>query len=170
MTPEKEQFYENATMQLLKTIDSMGLDKIPRLRAKNLTLLFRDSFKIPTVKYKTFEHELGNSLGFLKYDSDGFCRVASTNFGIMMGGAKHWRMMYIDDIWTYGPHHFLTHIPTNTVLDLTYDQYTNHDITIPYNIARPISYQIDTPDKDPVLRFAHAVGIDLIGELKKQND
>ena len=57
MTPEKEQYYENATRKLLKTIDSMGLDKIERLRAKNLTLLFRDSFKLPDVIYKTFWRE-----------------------------------------------------------------------------------------------------------------
>lgn len=170
MTPEKERYYEDATRKLLKTLDTMNLGKIPTMRAKNLVLLFRDSFKIPTIKYKTFEHELGNSLGFLTYDSDGFCRVASMNFGIMMGGTKHWQMMYIDDIWTYGPHHFLMHIPTKTVFDLTYDQYTNHDITVPYDIARPISYQMDTPEKDPALRFAKEVGIDLIQELKKQND
>lgn len=170
MTPDKELYYEHATRKLLKTIDAMNLGKLPSMRAKNLILLFRDSFKLPTVKYKTFEHELGDSLAFLKYDSDGFCRVASTNFGIMMGGAERWQMMYIDDKWTYGPHHFLTHVPTNTILDLTYDQYTNHNIKIPYDIAHPISYQLDTPKTDPVMRFAAAMGIDLIGELKKQND
>lgn len=170
MTPEKDKYYEKATKQLLETIDTMGLDKISRLRAKNLVLLFRDSFKMPTIKYKTFEHELGNTIGFLNYDSDGFCRVASTNFGIMMGGAAKWQMMYIDDIWTYGPHHYLVHNQSNTILDLTFDQYTNNNITVPYDIGRKVPYQLNTKGQDPVFRFADALGIDIIQELKKQND
>lgn len=168
MTPEKEKYYEQATRKLLNTIDTMGLDKPHRLRAKNLILLFRDSFKLPTVKYKTFAAELGNNIGFLKYDSDGFCRVSSLTFGLLMGAAPDWKLMYIDDIWTYGPHHFLFHVPSKQILDITFDQYTNYHLDIPYDIARELPYNLIPNDN--VLSFSNAVGIDLLAELKKQKE
>ena len=168
MTPDKEQYYEHATRKLLKTIDTMGLEKMECMRAKNLILLFRDSFKLPTVKYKTFYKDLGNNIGFLKYDSDGFCRVSSINFAVMMGDLKNWQMMYLDEIWTYGPHHYLMHIPSKQILDLTYDQYTNHDIKIPYFLGRKIPYQLEPQDN--AIDFANAIGIDLLTTLKKQKE
>lgn len=169
MTPEKEKYYEKATRKLLATIDTMEMEKFERMRAKNLVLLFRDSFKLPNVKYKTFAQDLENNIGFLKYGSDGFCRVASLNFALMMGGYKKWDVMYVGDYWTYGPHHYLMHKPTKTILDLTFDQYTNYGLEIPYNIGHKIPYQI-VDNNDPVFRFADAVGLDAIAKYKKQND
>ena len=168
MTPEKEQYYENATRKLLKTIDSMGLDKIERLRAKNLTLLFRDSFKLPDVKYKTFWRELGDNMNHFTYDSDGFCRVSSITFLNTIKNPKDWKLMYIGYLWSYGPHHYLMHIPSNQILDLTYDQYTHNGIEIPYDIGIETSYKL--VNKDNTFDFAKSVGIDLTNLLKKQKD
>jgi hypothetical protein len=169
MTPDKDKYYENATKKLLKTIDEMDLKTTERLRAKNLILLFRDSFKLPSVKYKTFSRELGNDLSALRYDSHGFCRVASIDFAIMMGDIKEWQLMYLDELWIYGPHHFLMHMPSKTILDLTYDQYTNHGLEIPYDIGHKIPVRV--ANDDAALEFASAVGInDLWAEMKKQKD
>ena len=157
MTPEKNKYFESATHQLLKNIDSMGLDKFGRLRAKNLVLLFRDSFRLKSVKYDTFAKDLGEELNRYTYDSDGFCRVASINFQRMMG-KKNWQLMFIDDNWSYGPHHYLMHTPSKTVFDLTFDQYTHNGIQIPYNIGRQISCELE--QDDPVVRFAKSIGIE----------
>lgn len=168
MTPEKEQYFENATKKLLKTIDTMGLDQKARLRAKGLVLLFRDSFKLPAVKQKTFQRDLGDNISCLKYDSEGFCRVASLNFAYMMKDIKNWQLMYIDEIWTYGPHHYLMHLPSKQILDLTYDQYTNYKLEIPYYIGRKIPCRLANDDN--ALDFASAVGFDLLTELKKRTE
>ena len=155
MTPDKEKIYKNATQKLLTTIDSMKMDKIQRMRAKNLALYFRDSFKLSNVKYDTFWTDLGKDMKNLTYDSDGFCRAASVNFALMMGGAPDWKLMYIDKIWTYGPHHYLLHAPSKTVLDLTYDQYTNVGISVPYSLGKPI--KLAFKEEDIALRFAEAL-------------
>ena len=169
MTPEKEKYYENATKKLLKTIDEMGLDKLKSARARSLVLLFRDSFKLPTVKYKTFKDELGDNIGYLTYDSEGFCRAASISFALMMGDIKEWQLMYVNELWTYGAHHYLMHMPSKTILDLTYDQFTNYGIEIPYDIGSKIPLRV--ANDDSVIKFASAVGIpDIWAELKKQND
>ena len=155
MTPDKEKIYENATQKLLTTIDKMKMGKLQRVRAKNLALYFRDSFKLPNVKYDTFWVDLGEDMKNLTYDSDGFCRAASVNFALMMGGGPDWKLMYIGNLWTYGPHHYLLHTPSKTILDLTYDQYTNAGIAVPYSLGSPI--KLEFRDKDIAMRFAEAL-------------
>ena len=164
MSPEKEQYYESATKKLLETIDSMDLNKAERLQAKNLVLLFRDSFKLPDVKRATFSKI--TDIKYFTYDSDGFCRASSIDFALMMGGNPNWRVKYINDIWTYGPHHFLMHMPSKTILDLTYDQYTNTGITIPYEMGYFIPYSLE-PYEAP-MRFAEAIGIKQFITFKNQ--
>ncbi len=160
MTPEQEILYKNATQNLLKKVSQIGLSHNANTRAHNLVLLFRESFKIPTIKYAAFSDNINPDV--FRYDSDGFCRVASTAFAQLMNTTKRdWRVMYINDLWTYGPHHYLIHKPSNIILDLTYDQYTNMGVTeIPYHIG----YEIKTKGNDKsVARF-----IDMI--QKKQKD
>ena len=156
MTPDKEKIYKNATLKLLSIIDQMGMDKIQRMRAKNLALYFRDSFKLSNVKYDTFWTDLGEDMNKLTYDSDGFCRASSVNFALMMGGKSDWKLMYIDKLsWTFGPHHYLLHAPSKTILDLTYDQYTNVGISVPYSLGNPI--KLEFRKEDVALRFAEAL-------------
>ena len=162
MLPEKEKFYEDATQKLLKTIDKMQMDKLSRMRAKNLVLLFRDSFKLPDIKQKTFKDDYE----CFSYASDGFCRVSSINFALMMGGMPEWRLKYIDNLWTYGPHHYLMHVPSQTILDLTYDQYTNAGLEIPYHLGKTIDF--DFKKDESAVRFAQALGLNSL--IAKQKD
>ena len=155
---EKEKFFEDATKKLLKMIDSMGLEKLQRMRAKNFTLLFRDSFKLPDVRHQTFWADLGDEgMAKLTYDSDGFCRAASLNFAKLMGNTKEWQLMYIDRIWLYGPHHYLLHVPSKTILDLTYDQYDHAKMCIPYYLGKPID--METYENDVADRFFDALNL-----------
>ena len=157
MTPDKEKIYENVTQKLVKTIEKMGMEKLQRMRAKNLVLLFRDSFKLPEIKHKTFWADLGEEMYRFDYDADGFCRASSVDFALMMGGAPDWKLMYIDDLWTYGPHHYLFHIPSKTILDLTYDQYTHAGMGIPYYLGKPI--ELEFKEQDIEGRFAKALNL-----------
>jgi hypothetical protein len=52
-------------------------------------------------------------------------------------GEKNWKLMYIDEIWTYGPHFFLYHVPSRQNFDLTADQYTVQGLDVPYYLGRP---------------------------------
>lgn len=165
MNKVKEEIYEKATRNLLKKLDSMNMEKMSRVRAKNLTLLFRDSFKIPNVKYDTFMPELTRSeVEALGYDSSGFCRVASIGFKFL-SDASDWGLYYISDIWPYGPHHFLKHRKTRQVFDLTFDQFDYVGINIPYNLGRPITAHADKS----VLRFIESVNPQLLDLLQQRN-
>ena len=50
MDKAKEQLFESATKKLIGQLDTMGLDKLSRMQAKNFVLLFRDSFKSDAVR------------------------------------------------------------------------------------------------------------------------
>ena len=165
MTPEQDNLYENATKKLLKTIDRMGLQRIDSIRAKNLTLLFRDAFKMPDVKYKT----LGEKADFFQYDSDGFCRASSISFNTLISNSDDWKLIYIDDLWTFGPHHYLLHMPSKTVFDLTYDQYEYIGITeIPYFLGQQIP-TIFAPDDLPD-KFIKSININVAKLSKNQKE
>lgn len=157
MTPDKEKIYKNATNTLIATIEKMGMGKLQRMRAKNLVLFFRDSFKLPEIKHKTFWADLGEGMYRLDYDADGFCRAASVDFAKLMGGKSDWKLMYIDDSWTYGPHHYLFHVPSKTILDLTYDQYTHVGMKVPYYLGKPI--ELEFKEQDIEGRFAKALDL-----------
>ena len=157
MTPDKETFYKNATEKLLKTIEKMNMARLQRMRAKNLALYFRDSFKLADVKYQSFWVDLREDMKKFRYDSDGFCRAASLDFALMMGGEPDWQLMYIDGLWTYGPHHYLLHTPSKIILDLTYDQYANTGINIPYQLGKPIEMKFKQERIEG--RFAKALNL-----------
>jgi len=155
--------YENATRGLLKSIDTMVSDKGQRMRAKNFVLLFRDSFKLESVKHETFYKDIGYSYKKFPYDSYGFCRASSFSFIALMNNPD-WQLMYIDDLWTYGPHYFIMHMPTHTPFDLTFDQYVYDGVHIPYDMGRPV--KIDADGKNVIVRFLHAVGLDFSAAIK----
>lgn len=151
--------YEVATRGLLQKLDEMNLPLRERLRAKNFTLLFRDSFKLDTVKHATFYPTSGNDYKLFPYDSFGFCRASSFSFIALMN-SPDWQLMYINELWTYGPHFFIQHLPSKTVFDLTFDQYAYDGIQVPYDMGRPVS--IDPDGKNVIVRFLHAAGVDFM--------
>lgn len=167
MTPNKAEFFENATQTLVRKINAMGMDKLSRMRAKNFVLLFRDSFKLPAVKHATFNDLSDDDIRKFTYDADGFCRASSAAFAALMG-AHDWKLMFIGNGWSFGPHHYLVHVPSNTILDLTFDQYSHVGIKIPYFIGREIKLEINNDDTS--VNFCRAIGIDLIQTIKKQKD
>ncbi len=155
--------YENATKSLVRKIDSLGLPLRSRLQAKNLTLLFRDSFKSDAVKAATFGDYIGDAYKYFPYDSYGFCRASSFSFVALMNDPD-WRLMYIDEVWAYGPHYYIMHMPTKTPFDLTFDQYAYDGVAIPYDMGRPVN--IDPDGKNVIVRFLHASGMDFTAAIK----
>lgn len=167
MISDKEKFYETATQKLLQTVDEMGLDRRDRMRAKNFILLFRDSFKLESVKSATFMPSIGNKYKLFSYDSDGFCRAASASFVSLMNSPQ-WQLRYINEIWTFGPHFYVYHVPSKTVLDLTYDQYTSTGLTVPYEMGAATKFGRE--EKLVTTRFLNAVGIDFMAALRNINN
>lgn len=163
MRKELATIYENATQGLLKKLDSMNLPCDQRLRAQNLTLLFRDSFKLETVKHAAFYKYIKYDYKNFPYDSYGFCRVSSFAFVTLMNNPD-WRLMYINEVWAYGPHYFIMHAPTKTVFDLTFDQYVYDGVDVPYSMGRPT--KMDVGGKYDVARFVNATGLDFNLALK----
>lgn len=148
MTKNQTKYFESATRTLLEKIDEMNLNPIQRLNAKNITLHFRDAFHLSHVKIETFYELNIDEIKQLTYDADGFCMASSTNFASLMGGEKTgWQLMYIGNLWTYGPHFYVLHKPSNTVFDLTYDQF--HGIPIPYNLGSPVNLDEALQDRRP---------------------
>ena len=69
-----------------------------------------------------------------------------------------WQLRYIGEIWEYGPHYFIMHMPTKNVFDLTFDQYAYDGHSVPYFMGRPT--KIGADEKGAVVRFLHAAGLD----------
>lgn len=164
MNKQKEQIFENATRALVNQLDTMGLNQHARMQAKNFVLLFRDSFKSEAVKHATFGPEIGNDYKLFPYDSWGFCKASSTAFVSLMPNSGEWQLMYINEIWAYGPHYFIQHIPSGQALDLTHDQYLSDTTEIPYYMGRPIKISRDT--QNTAIRFTHAIGLDFMQIIK----
>ncbi|MBD5400645.1 hypothetical protein HDR61_02785 [bacterium] len=163
MKKENLNAYENATQGLLRKLESMNLPLRERLQAKNLTLLFRDSFKLGRVQHDTFYSEIGYNYKKFPYPSYGFCRASSFSFLAIMNNSD-WKLMYIDKIWTYGPHFFILHAPSDTIFDLTFDQYAYNGLDIPYDLGRPV--QMDYDAKNTITRFLNAAGLDFMQAIK----
>lgn len=156
MKPEKEEFYRTATSKLLKQIDGMNMSPADKHQAKKLVLLFRNRFKDSEVKKATFGPDLGDDLSMFTYDSDGFCKASSCTF-MDMHNPKDWQLMYINELWTFGPHHYLMHMPSKQVFDLTADQYTNSGIEIPYHMGYPVL--LNKAERQSAERFAAVLQI-----------
>ena len=164
---KKEHLFEGATKKLIGQLDTMGLDKRSRMQAKNFVLLFRDSFKLDTVKHATFSRVIGDDYKNFPYDAYGFCKAASCSFVGLMNNPKEWRVMYINEVWTYGPHYYVQHIPSGQTFDLTYDQYEHDMLTVPYYMGQPI--KINREAQDTVVRFLHSIGVDFMEFVKNNN-
>lgn len=162
MTQAKEDFYRAATSKLLKQIDGMNMTPVDKHHAKKLVMLFRNRFKDPEVKMATFGPDLNNDISAFTYDADGFCKASSCTF-MNMTNPKDWQLMYINDLWTFGPHHYLMHTPSKQVFDLTADQYTHSGIEIPYHMGYPVS--LNANERKSADRFAAVLAIN-----NKQND
>lgn len=167
MDKQKEQLFESATRKLIDQLDTMGLDLRSRMQAKNFVLLFRDSFKSEAVKKATFSRTIGDDYKLFPYDAYGFCKAASCSFIALMSAPKEWRLMYIDEVWTYGPHYFVQHIKSGQAFDLTYDQYVYDRLNVPYYMGRPA--KINREAQDTVVRFLHSIGVDYMNFVKQNN-
>ena len=154
MKPEKKDFYQAATSKLLRQLENMNLSHADRLQAKKLTMLFRNAFGDKDVKQATFGPDLGYDISVFTYDADWYCKASSFAFMNAMN-PKDWHLMYIDALWTYGPHHYLLHVPSGQVFDLTADQYTHVGIDVPYRMGRRVA--LDSKEAQISQRFVKAV-------------
>lgn len=166
MDKNKEQLFENATKKLIRQLDTMELVPLSRMQAKNFVLLFRDSFKLDSVKHATFAQTIGDDYKLFPYDAYGFCKAASCSFVSLMP-KKEWQLMYINDLWTHGPHYYVRHAKTKQVLDFTFDQYVYDGFDIPYHMGYPI--KIDNEARNTTIRFLHSIGIDFMQAMKNNN-
>ena len=154
MDKQQSDFYNASTGVLIKKLETMHLEADEYNRAKDLVLRFRDAFKSVDIKHKTFPDEPRepDEIEDRIYPSNGFCRASSLAFCAVMGGAKNgWQPMAIPEMFApYGPHHYIFHIPTKTVFDLTADQFTHiaELRDIPYKHGIPVSGEFKFGDSD----------------------
>ena len=161
--PEHKHYYEQATKNIMAQLKMLNLSPDKYKRATDLVLKFRKAFTQDEVKKATFitpEDKTWN----LGYDSAGFCRVASISFAVAMD-FHEWQLMGIDEkSWSGGMgHHWLKHVPTGKVFDLTYDQFTVKGLKLPYHLGHEAKYNLSLQDETH--KFAKFVGIDIIQSL-----
>lgn len=158
--PEHKIYYKHATKKILAQLNALNLTPEKQKRATELVLKFRAAFTNDDVKKATFITP-DSPIWNLGYDSAGFCRVASISFALAMG-FRDWQLMSIDkDDW-YGQmgHHWLKHIPTGKVFDITYDQFTVDKLKLPYHLGHKTAYGLSMQDETH--KFAKCVGIDIL--------
>jgi hypothetical protein len=70
--------------------------------------------------------------------STGFCFSASEVIYLLTGGSEIWMVKSLKDPdqWDNGTHYFLMRKSDNEIIDITADQYTKRNITIPYQLAK----------------------------------
>ncbi len=163
----KKDFYKAATVKLLNQINNLGLSESDKNRAIYFTKLFREIFQYDEIKKYMFitpKSKIWN----LGYDSAGFCRIASVVFSVVMG-VKDWQLMCINDNQWDGnaSHHYLKHIPSGKFFDITYDQFAIDGYEIPYDLGHESVMNLKRGDLP--WKFADALNINLIEELKKQS-
>ena len=165
--PEHKHYYEQATKNIMAQLKMLNLSPDKYKRATDLVLKFRKAFTQDEVKKATFitpEDKTWN----LGYDSAGFCRVASISFAVAMD-FHEWQLMGIDEKSWYGGmgHHWLKHVPTGKVFDLTYDQYEFDGLKVPYYMGQPI--KINREAQNTSIRFLHSLGLDFMDFVKYNN-
>ena len=70
--------------------------------------------------------------------STGFCYAASEVIYRLTGGKNNWKKVAISKAkWEHGGHCYLINKGTNTILDITSDQYELLGISIPYELGMP---------------------------------
>lgn len=154
--------YQQATKNILAQIDAMNLTPEKREQAIHFVQLLRESFTKHEVKKAFFGSDLNKQHLNEKqldevYDSDGFCRVSSITFMIAMDW-HDWKLMAVDKEkaqWYYS-HHWLKHVPSGKILDLTYDQFLS---PVPYKAGEAVDPGAFLKDDTNV--FANSIGLDL---------
>ena len=161
--PEFKNFYKAATKKILARIEELGLAEQEKQKARKYVKLFRNAFLLDSVKKAILGDKYNPAIDSI-YDSTGFCRISSVAFAAVMG-AGDWDLMCINKrSWAgHANHHYLKHIPTGKIVDLTYDQFVNE---VPYEKGRSVQYKgtINTDGQT----FATAAGVDLL-EILKEN-
>ncbi len=158
--PEHKVFYEQATKNILAQLKMLNLSPEKYKRATDLTVKFRKAFQQDAVKKATFITP-DSKIWDLGYDSAGFCRVASITFALAMD-FHEWQLMAIDKEDWYGEmgHHWLKHIPSGKIFDITYDQFTVDGLQLPYNLGVPTAYNLSLHDETH--KFAKSVDLNII--------
>ena len=160
MRHDKEIFFKTATLQLMNTIDSMNLADV--VRVKDLVKRMREAFLNDDIRATVFGKDLADDMSV--YVANGFCAAACISF-INAIGNNDWELMYIDEMWTFGPHYFLRHKPSGKVLDLTFD-HQDGILDIPYYLGcktKPTKYSSDMAKK-----FSALIGVTQNKQLLNQ--
>ena len=160
-TKEQKIFYERATKNILAKLDTLNLTPEKKKKAIKLVQLFREAFTKEDVKKATFLDEENTRFWDLGYDSGGFCRVSSITFAIAMD-FHDWQLMAIDKEQWPGQmgHHWLQHIPSGKVFDITYDQFAIEGLQVPYKLGKKAAYNLSLQDETH--KFAKSVGLDIL--------
>lgn len=151
MLQDKLDFFHNFTKQLLDIVDGLKLKNCDSI--KSLILRTRTAFLSDQVRNQVFGSDMAQKLKH--YPANGYCGVACFSF-LEAIKDKNWQVMYINETWTYGPHFYLLHKPTKTVLDLTADQFISDGIKdIPYWMGQKAT--VSEYFQNKVKRFALAM-------------
>lgn len=155
--PGHKVYYEQATRNILARLKEMNLSPEKYKRATDLVVKFRKAFTSDDVKKATFITP-DNDVWNLGYDSIGFCRVASISFAIAMD-FHDWQLMSIDEkLWSKNMgHHWLKHLPTGKIFDITYDQFTVDGIEFPYHLGHEARFYLSSEDETH--KFVECLGM-----------
>lgn len=86
--------------------------------------------------------------------TEGFCAITSYVFANAFkaeNGVSPWQIMQFKDIPTFGTHVWLKFVPTDEVLDLTFDQFTTFEgirMEVPYHKGKPAIPEFKNPGLD----------------------
>jgi len=96
-----------------------------------------------------------------KVHSTGFCYAASEVIYRLNGGKENWKKVSIaESKWEHCGHCYLVNKITNEILDITSDQYIEHNISIPYKLGKAGGFRALTKS---AIKLSELAGL---GDLK----
>ena len=124
---------------------------------KQLKVAFiKEDVKKAILKPEWFEKNINSQV-----HSTGFCYAASEVIYRLSGGEKNWKKVSIaESEWDHGGHFYLINKKTNEILDISSDQYTEHNIYIPYELGKVGGFRALTNSAKKLSELAG------LGELK----
>lgn len=119
--------FQDATDHLVDDIAALGDDVV------NMVQHMRQSMTLPTVRMAMVPSF--HQMNF--YPSRGFCEIASLLWIYHMGDA--WDLMQIRGTdWSHGPHFYTRHRISGQIIDITVDQYSIRNLTVPYHLGQRV--------------------------------
>lgn len=152
----RKEAFEQATQELIqqtRQLSTIFNFSVPYEIGETVRKI-RNMFQIPDIRRQVLNPKW-EKINFedARY-TEGFCAITSYVFSNAFkpsDGPNPWQIMQFTNVPTFGTHVWLKFIPTDEILDLTFDQFITYDgirMSIPYHKGNVVIPKFNNPGLD----------------------